>query len=276
MTRDAEMSTGDYLRLVTTGLPKEGDVGVVQQLVRQLRTAIELYATNANRPIYLKAFAATLRELMEAAPAGSDHQLAFARGFFACASGDTELSMVDSLYHGRTTLPGLAIDDDMRWAMLQRLVITGVADDSDIDAELERDNTAAGIRHAQFVRASRPTPEAKAEAWDLALNDDSLPNHLLAATIGGIMVSEHRELLRPHVDQYFDSIKPTWTNRTPEMAQQIVSGLYPILLVEPLTITRTEDFLHHNADLAAGATRLVSEALDGVLRAMRCQERDGR
>ncbi len=276
MTRDAEMSTGDYLQLVLGGLPHEGDVGVVQQLIRQLRTAIELYATNEHRPVYQRELATALRSLTEDAAAGSDHQLAFARGFIATASSPADLAFVGELFTGESLLDGLVVDDELRWSMLQRLVITGVAGDREIDAELERDNTATGIRHAQLVRAARPTAEAKSLAWDVALNDESLANHLLAATIGGIMISEQRELLRPHVEQYFDSIASTWQRRTPEMAQQIVSGLYPILLVEPDIITRTEDFLHAHPELPAGAKRLVAEALDGVLRAMRCQERDSR
>ena len=276
MTRDAEMSTGDYLQLVLGGLPHEGDVGVVQQLIRQLRTAIELYATDSNRPRYQNMLAADLRRLMEAAPAGSDHQLAFARGFIATAIDPSDVRVVRSLFAGDTELDGLVVDDELRWSMLGRLVILGEAGDDEIDAELARDNTATGIRHAQLVRAARPTAEAKAQAWDTALNDESLANHLLAATIGGIMIAEQRELLRPHVGQYFDAIPSTWQRRTPEMAQQIVSGLYPILLVEPATITLTEDFLHDHPDLPTGAKRLVAEALDGVMRAMRCQERDSR
>ncbi len=276
MTRDAEMGTGDYLDLVLGGLPHEGDVGVVQQLIRQLRTAIELYASDDNRHRYQVTLAAELRRLMEASPASSDHQLAFARGFIATATDPADLRRINALYSGDAQLDGLAVDDELRWSMLQRLVIMGDADDDAIDAELARDNTATGIRHAQLVRAARPTVEAKRDAWEAALHDESLANHLLAATIGGIMIGEHRDLLRPHISEYFDAIALTWQRRTPEMAQQIVSGLYPILLVEPEVITMTEDYLHENPDLPAGARRLLAEALDGVLRAIRCQERDTR
>ncbi len=276
MTRDAELSTGEYLKLVLGGLPHEGDIGVVQQLIRQLRTAIELYAADGNRLGYQNTLAAHLRQLMDAAPAGSDHQLAFARGFVSTSSDGLDLHHVNALLSGTSELDGLVVDDELRWAMLARLVIMGELGDVAIDAELARDNTATGIRHAQLVRAARPSAAAKAAAWDAALNNESLANHLLAATIGGIMISEHRELLRPHVQQYFDAIAPTWQRRTSEMAQQIVSGLYPILLVEPATITMTEDYLHEHQDLPTGAKRLVAEALDGVLRAMRCQERDTR
>ncbi len=276
MTRDAELSTGEYLKLVLGGLPHEGDVGIVQQLIRQLRTAIELYAANSNRLGYQNTLATHLRQLMDAAPVGSDHQLAFARGFVSTSSDLPDLHHVNALFSGESVLDGLVVDDELRWAMLARLVIMGELGDEAIDAELARDNTATGIRHAQLVRAARPSAAAKAAAWDAALNNESLANHLLAATIGGIMISEHRELLRPHVQQYFDAIAPTWQRRTSEMAQQIVAGLYPILLVEPATITMTEDYLHEHQDLPTGAKRLVAEALDGVLRAMRCQERDTR
>lgn len=276
MTRDAEMSTGEYLDLVISGLPHEKDVGVVQQLLRQSGAAIDLYAASTNRDKYTNKLASELRTLLESAEAGSDRQLAFARGFISCASTDVALELVADLYEGNVKIPGLAIDTDMRWLLLERLVTMDKAGDAEIEAEVDRDNTAAGHRHAQLVRASRPTQEAKDAAWDQALHDESLANHLLAATIAGIGTPEHREMLRPHIDEYFDSIQSVWADRTPEMAQQIVSGLYPDLLIEPATITKTEDYLAHHSDLAPGIRRLLNEAMDGVLRAMRCQERDTR
>ncbi len=276
MTRDAEMSTGDYLKLVVSGLSKEADVGVVSQTIRQTRAALELYAAPRNRTPYQLILSTSLRDRALTETPGSDHQLAFTKGFISTATAEPDLALISGLYRGTESIEGLVVDTDLRWLLLTRMVITDLAGDEDIDAELQRDNTATGIRHAQLVRAARPTPEAKAAAWDLALNDESLANHLLAATIGGIMVAEHRELLRPHVDQYFEAITSTWATRTPEMAQQIVAGLYPTLLVEPGIITKTEDYLHETADLAPGARRLITESLDSVLRAMRCEERDSR
>ena len=58
-------------------------------------------------------------------------------------------------------------------------------DADDIDAELERDPSAAGQRHAATARALQPTAEAKAEAWRLAVEDDTLPNAMQEAVIAG-------------------------------------------------------------------------------------------
>ena len=275
MTRDAEIGTADYLKLVLAGLPHEGDVGVVQQVIRQLRTAIDVYATDDHRLRYQSELADALLIMTRRADAGSDHQLAFARGFIATASSEEALNLVAGLHGGTEQISGLEIDTEMRWSLLQRLVIMGRAGRAQIATELARDNTATGQRHVAFLEAAIPSPEAKAAAWHAALHDAELPNHLLAATIGGIMVSEQRELLRPHVAEYFDSIPATWADRTPEMAQQIVAGLYPMLLVDPQIAARSQRFLAENAQLAAGARRLVGEGLDGLERAMRCQERDG-
>ena len=49
MTRDAEWSAGDYLQLALSGLPAETDIGVVQKVLLQVRTAIELYAAPEHR-----------------------------------------------------------------------------------------------------------------------------------------------------------------------------------------------------------------------------------
>ncbi|MGB5016524.1 MAG: aminopeptidase N, partial [Candidatus Nanopelagicales bacterium] len=227
MTRDAEIGTADYLKLVLAGLPHEGDVGVVQQVIRQLRTAIDVYATDDHRLRYQSELADALLIMTRRADAGSDHQLAFARGFIATASSEEALNLVAGLHGGTEQISGLEIDTEMRWSLLQRLVIMGRAGRAQIATELARDNTATGQRHVAFLEAAIPSPEAKAAAWHAALHDAELPNHLLAATIGGIMVSEQRELLRPHVAEYFDSIPATWADRTPEMEQQIVAGLYP-------------------------------------------------
>lgn len=276
MTRDAEIGTGDYLQLVISGLQRESDVGVVQQVLRQVSLAIDLYASPENRIRYSDTLARELKALLDQAEPGSDHQLAFVRGYSDAAVLQPDLEILQQVYRGELVLEGLAVDADLRWQLLQNLVSTERAGTADVDAELERDNTAAGVRNAQVARCLIPTAEAKTKAWNQALHDRELANHLLAATIGGIMDGRHRELVRPHVDEYFDAIEEVWQTRTPEMAQQIVSGLYPTLLVEPQTITKTESYLQHHPKLAPGAQRLLNEALDAVLRAMRCQERDRR
>ena len=274
MTRDAEMSTGDFLRLALSGLPSEGDVGVVQQVLRQVKAAIDMYAQPDHRDDYLSRLTDALHELAESAVPGSDHQLAFVRGWISAARTPQHLERLAALLHGDAVLDGLTVDADLRWTMLQRLVATGAVGADAIDEESLRDRTATGQRQAAYARAAIPTSEAKEAAWAAIMTPDALPNALLEATVGGFAQADQRDLQAAFTDRYFEAIPTVWTTRTHEIAQTVVQGLYPALLVEADTVSRTEAFLSENDQLAFGARRLVTEGADGVQRALRAREAD--
>ena len=274
MTRDAEMSTGEFLEMVLSGLPTEKDIGVLSKVLQQVHTAIDLYASDAHREPYKLRFESAVHDgLLSAAPS-SDHQLAYARTLAGVARSDAGLGLLAGLLDGSADVPGLAIDADLRWTLLGRLVAAGRAGESEIAAELTRDNTATGRRSAAAVRATIPTPEAKEQTWQTAVNDQSLPNAMLEATVSGMLVADQRELYRPYRARYFEVVEDIWDSRSTEMGSMLASALYPMLLVEQETVELTRAFLSR-AGLPNGLRRVVSEGLDGVERALRCKERDG-
>ncbi|MDP1877533.1 MAG: ERAP1-like C-terminal domain-containing protein, partial [Actinomycetota bacterium] len=272
MTRDAEASTGDFLRLVLSGIGRESDVGVVQGVLRQLRLAMDQFAAPENRTGYLSRLADATRALAEAAAPGSDHQLAFARAFVGAATDGAQLDAVAALLDGSLVWEGLAIDTDLRWFLLQRLAATGRAEVDAIERELDSDDTATGRRQAALARAARPTAEAKELAWADIVDRTDLPNAILEATIGGFVQGDQLDLLRPYRSRYFESLPRVWQERTTEMAQDITVGMYPMLLVDDETIAATDTYL--SGELNAGQRRLIGEGRDGVLRAMRARARD--
>jgi aminopeptidase N len=200
--------------------------------------------------------------------------LAFLRGWVAVATAPEHLARIGALLDGTGALEGLVVDADLRWSLLHRLVVMGARGPEDIDAEAERDRTATGQRQAAFARASLPTAEAKEVAWSAIMTPDALPNALLEATVGGFASPDQRDLLGAFTERYFDAVPGVWESRTNEIAQTIVMGLYPTLLVDPATVDRTERFLADNPDLPFGARRLVAEGADGVRRALRAREAD--
>ena len=274
MTRDAEVSTGDFLDLVISGIEKESDVGVVQGVLRQLKAAIDQFSAPANRAAYVRRIAAALLEFARRAEPGSDHQLAFTRSFISSAGTDDELAILIGLLDGSVVWPGLAVDTDLRWSLIQRLVTVGRFGDAEIDAELVRDDTATGRRQAAVARAARPTAAAKAQAWADITERTDLPNAILEATIGGFMHPDQIELLTPYRDTYFAILGEMWKSRTNETATNITVGLYPFLLVDDTTITLTDAAIA--GDLGATPQRLLAEGRDGVERAARARARDAR
>ncbi|MFE4968014.1 aminopeptidase N [Streptomyces sp. NPDC056660] len=273
MTRDAELATRDYLSLVLSGIGKESDIGVVQSLQRQVKLAIDVYADPTAREALLTRWTdATLAHLRAAEP-GSDHQLAWARAFAATARTPEQVDLLDALLDGATTIEGLVVDTELRWAFVERLVAVGHFDEEDIASEYERDKTAAGERHAATARAARPTEEAKAEAWASVIESDKLPNAVQEAVINGFVQTDQRELLAPYTDRYFEILKSVWDTRSHEIAQQIAIGLYPALQVSEETVTKTDTWLAA-AQPNAALARLVSESRAGVERALRAQAAD--
>ncbi|MFD7016729.1 aminopeptidase N [Streptomyces sp. NPDC059928] len=273
MTRDGELATRDYLALVLSGIAKESDIGVVQSLHRQVKLAIDLYAAPEWRDAGLTQWTeATLAHLRTSEP-GSDHQLAWARAFAATARTPQQLDLLQGLLTGSEVIEGLAVDTELRWAFVERLAATGELDEAEIAAELERDRTAAGERHAATARAARPTPEAKAEAWASVVEADTLPNAVQEAVIGGFVQPDQRELLAPYTEKFFAAVKGVWDSRSHEIAQQIAVGLYPALLVSQETLDATDAWLS-TAEPNAALRRLISESRAGVERALRAQTAD--
>jgi aminopeptidase N len=126
---------------------------------------------------------------------------------------------------------------------------------------------------AAAARASIPTPEAKEHVWDQVVVTGELPNSVQAAVINGFSRVLDTGLLEPFMDRYFDALVPIWSQRTNEMASQIVAGLYPTLLAGPALLERTDRWLAV-AEAEPALRRLVVEARDGVVRALKAQEHD--
>ncbi|MER5640086.1 aminopeptidase N [Kitasatospora sp. NPDC002227] len=273
MTRDGELATRDYLTLAVSGLGRESDIGVVQSVHRQVRLALELYADPAWREEGLRAWAAASEQHLRTAAPGSDHQLAWARALAVVARTDEQLALLAGLLDGGVTVDGLAVDTELRWALLARLVATGKAGQAEVDAELERDKTAAGQEHAASCLAARPTAEAKAEAWASVVERDELTNYVQEAVIGGFNQAEHRDLTQPYIEKYFSMVKGIWETRSHEISQQIIVGLYPSYHVSQSTLDVTDAWLAA-ADPAPALRRMVIEARAGVERALKAQQAD--
>ncbi|MDM8083641.1 aminopeptidase N [Cellulomonas cellasea] len=276
-TRDGETPARDFVDLVLSNIAHESDSSVVQVLLRQLSTAVDLYVAPEHREATDVAVGDRLLELAEAAPAGSDTQLQLVKAFAGRASTAAQLDAVAALLDGSRSLAGLSIDTDLRWELLTSLVAGGRAGGAQIDAQLAADPTATGQRAAAAARAAIPTPEAKAAAWAAVVEGDELPNAVQTATISGFGRVHNLGLLLPYVKPYFAAIEGVWESRTSEMAQNVVVGLYPTDLAgDPRVdvLATTDVWLEEHLDAPAALRRLVVEARDGVRRAVVAQEAD--
>ncbi|TDE97314.1 aminopeptidase N [Occultella glacieicola] len=280
MTRDGEWPASRFIDLVTANIGAETDSTVVLVLLRQLATCVEFYTDPAAREQVAAEVAEALWSLAGAAAPGSDSQLQFVKAFAARASTTAQVDALRGLLAGDVTLDGLAVDTDLRWNLLNGLAAGGGAGEPEIAAELDRDSTAAGQRAAAAARASIPTAQAKEAAWAAVVDGAELPNAVQAAVIQGFGRAHDRALLAAFPDRYFDSLEKVWSERTNEIAQNIVVGLYPAQLADIDTSTgvdvlaRTDEFLTRLGERTPSLRRLVVESRDSVRRALAAQAVD--
>ncbi|MCW2689077.1 MAG: aminopeptidase, partial [Mycobacterium sp.] len=281
MTRDAELKARDFVSLVANGVHAETEVGVAQRLLLQAQTALNSYAD----PDWACAegwpqFADRLLELARDAEAGSDHQLAYVNALCSSVLPLRHAAVLAALLDtdpAELGLPGLVVDTDLRWRIVTALAAGGDidADGPDtpfIDAEAQRDNTAAGRRHAAQASAARPQAAVKDAAWQQVIEDDTLPNITTRAIVGGFGAPGQAALLQPFTARYFDAITGVWERRSSEVAQTVVIGLYPSWDISQSGIDAADEFLA--GDVPPALRRLVIEGRAGVVRSLAAREFD--
>jgi aminopeptidase N len=283
MTRDAELRARDFVSLVSGGIQAETEVGVAQRLLLQAQTALGSYAD----PEWAQsegwpAFADRLLELARGAAAGSDHQLAFVNALCTSVLSTRHVVVLaDLLDHdpAELGLSGLSIDTDLRWRIVTALAAAGQIDADGtatpfIDAEVQRDPTAAGKRYGAQASAARPQAAVKESAWTTVIEDDALANITARSIITGFVEPGQADLLKPFGARYFAAIRGVWERRSSEVAQTVVVGLYPSWDISDDGIAAADAFLA-DPELPAALRRLVLEGRAGIERSLRARRFDG-
>ncbi|MEU3557567.1 aminopeptidase N [Streptomyces fragilis] len=271
MTRDALLPAREFVALVVRFAGVETEIGVLQMLHAWAHTALVRYAAPAWRPEGERLLAeGALREL-RAAAAGGEHQLAWARFLASVASGEGEFALLRGLLDGTEKIDGLEIDQELRWDFLEPLAAHGTADEAALAEERARDNTASGERRQVRCLAARPSEAVKAEAWDALVESDALSNALVEATIGGFSQASQRGLLAPYAERYFAMLERVWAERSIQIGQDLVVGLYPWHQDSTATLEATDAWLTAHEDAAPALRRLVLEARDDLARALAAQ-----
>jgi aminopeptidase N len=283
MTRDAELRARDFVALVSGGIQAETEVGVAQRLLLQAQTALGSYADPEwARSEGWPAFADRLLELARAAATGSDHQLAFVNALCTSVLSTRHATVLADLLDGDPAdveLAGLTVDTDLRWRIVTALAAAGEIDADGpespfIDAEVQRDPTAAGQRHGAQASAARPQAGVKENAWMQVTEDDTLPNIVGRSIIAGFVQPGQAELLKPFGSRYFAAIRGIWDRRSSEVAQTVVVGLYPSWDISDDGIAAADAFLD-DPELPPALRRLVLEGRAGIERSLRARRFDG-
>jgi aminopeptidase N len=273
MLRDAELAARDYVTLVCSGLPAETDINLTTWTFRQAATALGQYADPAWAPTGWGQLADTAHAALRAAEPGSGWQLSWARSYILAARTPDELAVLRGWLDGTSVPPGLVVDTELRWALLQALASMGAATAQEVDDELASDRTASGEREAAVAHALLPTPENKARVWAELTGDADLPNWLNRSLLSGFQSTKQVALTAPYATRFFDVVADVWARSDSEPAQEFATMAYPALQISDETIALTDAWLARDGQ-PASLRRLVAEGRDGVVRALQARAKD--
>ncbi len=274
MTRDGEMRTRDWVDLVLANIGAETDAWAVTRIPTSAALSIAFYSDPEHRAALRATWESGLRELLLAAEPGSDHQLTFARSYAAAAHRDAALGDLIGLLDGSFEVDGLAIDQDMRWALITALAKNGRFGDAEIDAELEVDKTISGQELAAAARASQPTAEAKEAAWN-AIVDPATPNETSREIAFSIFRFGQEDVIAPYLEKFLTASETLVDVLGFHKASTILEYGFPKALGSAATLARLDEWLADN-NAPKQAQRYVGEARAEIARALAAQEFDAR
>jgi len=270
--RDGELSTSDYIAIALNALGTETDISIVSATTTNITTAIWQYASPAHREGLRATVADALKKFLTAAASGSDHQLAFARGFAESAATPEQGKEILEILNG--SVKGLTVDAEIRWHFVICAVKRGLLGATEIDAELAKDNTAHGKQYRALAHAAIPTSVAKERAFK-SVTEDVLSNTIHSYTCRGFNVAMQSELLTPFIDQYFSMLIDLWNTKGYEIAETTATLLFPGFNVSDSTLAKTQNWLDVTGKDAPGALRrVIIEGRDALARSLRAQKKD--
>jgi aminopeptidase N len=247
-----------YLDLVARHLPGESNATLASAVLdRTLGPVLARSASAAEVPGLVDVVADACTAGLER---GGDEEvaIAFSRGL---ASTSRDADLLGSWLSAGRTGSGVTLDPSLRWAVVARLCTLGSLDATAVEAERERDGSLAGDLGAARALASRPTAEAKADAWAAALDPD-VSNRMFEALLHGLWDPERVDLCAPFVDAYLAEA-PAVAERRGQGFSLVVGRAFPSLEVSPAQ-------RHALADALAGGSvptvlaRLWNDHLDDL------------
>jgi aminopeptidase N len=272
MTRDAEMSATDFVRLVLANIGQETDAWGISRIPVSAAQAVNSLSAPANRAGLQDEWERGLRRLLAEAAPDSDQQLTFMRSYAAAAHSEEAIADLEALLDGSLAFDGLRMDQDLRWALIAGLARVGRVDDR-IDVELARDNTISGKEHAAAARASQPTAEAKAQAWETAVVRADTPNETQRSIVLAFQAVNQDAVLEPYVEKYLEVAETLWEHLGTHKASVVLNFTFPRPLASPELVDRVGKWLEATTANPA-AVRYVREGRADLQRYLAAQEKD--
>jgi aminopeptidase N len=270
--RNVEIDPAFALDTLLSAAASESDDLVAAEVLRFATTQLAgIFSPIDQRAARMARIAALADELLRNAAPSSDAQLEAVR---ALIRSSDDAGLLSGWLAGASVPDGLTMDAELRWSVVNRLVVLKALGTEAIDSELARDRSASGTVHAARARSLRPAPEAKASAWSLLSEPSTASAYELYATAEGFFHPEQSDLTEAYLPRYFAEIPGTAQFRKGWSLGQLASRCYPETAASTATLQLADATLAR-PDLDPAIRRSLVDGTDVLRRAVTSLNRYG-
>ncbi|MBC7543008.1 MAG: aminopeptidase N [Candidatus Sericytochromatia bacterium] len=270
MVRDQKLDVISYVDLLKRHLPAEANALVVESQLGRLETAFAQHLDQTDRQTVGATLEPFVWEQLSRQMAGSDAQLLWADTLIRTSQSPHGLQRLVDLVRGTTSVPGLVINQDLRWQIVRTLTASNHAQASAVfDGEQLRDVTDRGLKAVERIRAAEADATVKAKIWQRILTDRKASLGQMEASMEGFWNLEQATLLQPYVQQFFDSVPAIFRDREPGFASSFYKRLYPV--VATTDVLQRGEALLKRTDLSPELRRKLLESNQDVARRLHIQ-----
>jgi aminopeptidase N len=277
MTRDADYPAEKFIAVSLKALSTEKESTTFRYALSQVETAARHYVAASRRADVLALTASTLWNLAVDAKAGSDEQFQLVSAYLSYGADAEFEEHARGLLSGALSLPGLDVDNNLRWSIIVALADKDLLAEGEIDRELAARDTTENREFAYQAKAQIPTAAAKEWGWNAALNDESLTNAQIEGVSSGFSSTDDPALYGDYIARFFDKVEWIWENKSFHMAEVLLVGtnrgygLYPGFASPAALVEAGEKWLAEHTDADRALRRMVIENLETSKRNLRVQ-----
>ncbi|MBI5947563.1 MAG: aminopeptidase N [Chloroflexi bacterium] len=270
MVRDQQFSSIDYLQMVREKLPVEPAFELLDPTLNQALLALSRFVPEERRTDEAHRLFEGIRAAL-AATSQPDALIIWARALIGCAHEADDLALLGQLADGTEAVPGLTIDQDMRWSIATRFVAFGMPGAAArVEEEARRDPTDRGARAKLTAETSTPTAGAKQAAWERIHGEGYGSLYLTGSAMRGFNWPVQRALLSPYAERFFETVEGIFRTKDKEFTVDYFGALFPAYRVEEAILDRSRKLLARVEDLPT-LVRKLREANDELERAIKCR-----
>jgi aminopeptidase N len=269
MVRDRQLSSTEYLAIARARLGSESDQDILDMAVERVALALARFVPESRREeeahLWFDAALSNLANTSE-----MDRKILWARSATAVATSPDDVARLAASVSGDEPINGFMLDQEMRWLVAIKAIAFGLPDaDKLLAHEAERDRSDRGRRALLRAEASRPTGDAKAEAWKRINNEGYGSFHLTRAAMQGFYWPHQESVLEPYADHFFKSVREVFETRDHPFARSYLLSLYPGYRADPQVLERSRKLISKLNGSLPTLTRQLTEAADDLDRTIK-------